>query len=672
MSNQTSKYKSYNNDQYEEHFSGFLIESWSYSKVTTFARNEKVFEMQYVYGEKSKMGPSAIAGNAYHAAMEANFKALQTGEELSVVDLEAEAFAEIEETGANAMRLGKTTPSVEEFKQTVIKHSVQLVANFLKEAGIYMDDVAEILDIEVYCNEWVVVNGVDIPLPIHAKIDLVLKLKNGKVVIVDHKSVGIFSDEVDIALIRGQQAIAYVCAYESKTGLTVNEVWFIENKYSKNRDGGPQLNKFIIEVTEDNRKLYESMLYEPLRRMVQAVQDEDYVFLINPHDNMQDPAEIFDFWCKTMIAEVGEFDIQPKKRGLIEKRQRKIRDASVATINPKVIKQFKQKASDFIRYDISSKDMTNEEKITHVLKTFGAFVQVAHVIEGYSSNSYLLEVSGGTKVSSISSHKLDIASALNKPTVRIGNALTVYQGRSYLPVEVSKKRERVLDWTPADLKDSKLPIGRDNFGQLVYWDLNNPSTTNALICGAAGSGKSVLVKTIIEYALLAGYDVLILDPKYEFVDYSSRSRVKVVNEISSIEYEAAYLVEEMNENIRDGRKIKKLVIAEEFADAVAAGRKGKALNGDKSLEENIRMLTQKGRSTGYRVCAATQRASTKVITGDAKVNFQVLVCFKVPKEVDSYVVLDEGGAEALGGQGDGLIKSPEFEEVIRFQGYYLP
>jgi DNA segregation ATPase FtsK/SpoIIIE-like protein len=91
---------------------------------------------------------------------------------------------------------------------------------------------------------------------------------------------------------------------------------------------------------------------------------------------------------------------------------------------------------------------------------------------------------------------------------------------------------------------------------------------------------------------------------------------------------------------------------------------------EKSLEENLKMLLQKGRSLGYRIVAATQRASTKVITGDAKVNFPVQICFRVPKAVDSKVVLDEEGAEVLSGKGDGLLKSPEYFGVVRFQGFF--
>jgi DNA segregation ATPase FtsK/SpoIIIE-like protein len=129
----------------------------------------------------------------------------------------------------------------------------------------------------------------------------------------------------------------------------------------------------------------------------------------------------------------------------------------------------------------------------------------------------------------------------------------------------------------------------------------------------------------------------------------------------------------MNLRVKDKRSSKTLIIFDEFADAYANSRRKSERNeGEKSLEENLRLLLQKGRSAGFRIVAATQRASTKIINGDSKVNFPVQICFRVPKEADSRVVLDEGGAECLAGAGDGLIKSPEYMDTIRFQAYYKP
>ena len=44
-------------DRLTEHFSQFLVDSWSYSAVATFARNEKEFERRYIYREPSRRSP---------------------------------------------------------------------------------------------------------------------------------------------------------------------------------------------------------------------------------------------------------------------------------------------------------------------------------------------------------------------------------------------------------------------------------------------------------------------------------------------------------------------------------------------------------------------------------------------------------------------------------------
>jgi hypothetical protein len=227
----------------------------------------------------------------------------------------------------------------------------------------------------------------------------------------------------------------------------------------------------------------------------------------------------------------------------------------------------------------------------------------------------------------------------------------------------------------------------------VVWDIDNPSTPHVLICGSTGSGKSVCLVSIIEYAKLIGFDdIYIFDPKFEFTRYNE-GKTSVYSDIEEIETVMETLVEEMNLLVKKGTSKRTLIVFDEFADAVANSRNGNALNvyaeeviGEyangrektkrvlvetkKCLEENLRILLQKGRSSGYRIVAATQRASVKVITGDAKVNFPVQICFKVPKEVDSKVILDEAGAESLSGKGDGLLKSPQYNGIVRFQAFY--
>lgn len=688
-----NKYKEMTETQQDELLSNYLIDSWSYSKVRTFAGNEKAFEMQYIYNCYGKSSSTTIAGQAYHAALNLYFLNLKEGIKTDIVNLENAAFAYIDNVRADWWKLQKTTPTVEDCKNKATETVTKLLNNFMSQIQIYTDEISEVLDSEMSITAWLNINGVDIPLPCHLIIDLPAKTNDGKIVLIDHKSKIAFTDDKELKFTSGKQAITYVLGYEEKTGQRVDEVWFIENKASKNKDNSPQLIKTVIKMDADTRRLYESLLYEPLKRMIEAVGNPDYVYMINDNDNLTDKAEIYDFWAKTMIAEVEDFNILDKKKPLIKERLRKIRDASLSQITPTTIRNFKTYTEQFIPYDFTNKNMTNQEKIEHILRSFGIIAKVQHVFDGYSSASYLLEINAGVQISSIQRYRLDIANVLNVSNVRINKDLFVYEGKSYLVIESGKKNTSTLIWESSRLIGHKIPLGIDNFGQIIFWDLDNNSTPHMLICGATGSGKSVSLKSTIEYALLAGInEVYIFDPKHEFKSYSGRG-LTVINNIEDIETQMGILVLDMEERVKNHSTKKTLVIFDEFADAVANSRKGNELKNygeevtgvyasgavktkrvvksvDKSLEENLRILLQKGRSSGFRIIAATQRASTKVITGDAKVNFPVQVCFRVPKDVDSMVVIDEPGAESLNGRGDGLIKSPEYMNVIRFQGFY--
>lgn len=662
-----SQYQKYQFDQLEEHLSNFLINSWSYSKVTTFARNEKAMEMQYIYGLYGRKSATNVAGNAYHEALRWYFQNKQKGKQIDLVELEQAAFEYIDNIKSNDWKIQKTTPSVESCVLKAVETTNKLLKNFMIEKAIYEDDIKKILDVEIKLEEWVTVNGVDIPLPCHMVIDLTIETNDGKIAVIDHKSKATYTDEEEMALSVGVQAITYVLGYEAYTGQRVDEVWFVENKHSQNKDKSPQLQKNVIAIDDNTRRLYEALLYEPLKRMIEAVSNPDYVYLINQYDNLVSQAELHDFWCRTMIPEttVEDFNVEETKKALVAQRIRKIRDASIGSVSPTVIKKFKENASKYIQYDLSSSNMTAQEKVEHVLRTFNMPVEVSHTFDGYSSTTYLLSISAGIKVAAIHSHKLDLANALDVSSVRVTGNLIVYEGKSYLGVEVSKKREKNLIWNKKLADGPVIPIGVDNYGNVIKWDLTNQSAPHMLVCGATGSGKSVFLNSTIHYAL-ASKDVkhvYVFDPKFEFRHLGRHTTV--CNEIGEIEGMMAMLVEKMNNMVRAGQSELTMIVFDEFADAVAQSK-------GKSLEENLRILLQKGRSSGLRIIAATQRASVKVITGDAKANFPVQVCFRVPKEIDSRVVIDEPGAESLAGKGDGLIKSPEYDETVRFQAFYKP
>lgn len=700
MNSSVNKYSFLTGDELEAHLSNFLVDSWSYSSVATFARNEKEFERRYIYREPSRRSATTVAGTAYHAALEHFFRKLRdTGEEAALAELQDIAYSSIDSVNANEWKLGARTPTVEKCMEAATKTANALLTNFCKEKDIYLADVCRVVDVEVRATSWIVVNGVDIPLPCHGQIDLIVELSDGRRVIIDHKSKSAYSDADELGFTGAKQAITYVLTWEQiHPDMPVDEVWYVENKHSANKDGSPQLRKMVIQLDADTRRLYEAILYEPLRRVMLAASDPDYLYTINDADPMSDRAELYDFWARTLIADIDDLNIPESKKPLILRRQKKIRDASVASISPKVITRFRKHAATFISYELRD-DMTPSEKIEHTLRSFSIMARVAHVLGAFSSISYLLEIGAGVKIANIASHALDIANAIDVPSVRVLPQLVMHCGHSYLCVEAPHRSGETLFWDRQYLQGSRIPLGLDNFGNPVVWDIANQSTPHMLICGATGSGKSVCIRSTIEYARLAGVGrIIILDPKYEFVNYSAEG-CEVISDIADIERRMKELVDEMQQRARSGSGGFTLIVFDEFADAVSSARSGKELDirekvevgtrrgpmglavpkyelrtvgREKSLEENLKMLLQKGRSLGYRIMAATQRASTKIITGDAKVNFPVQVCFRVPKAVDSKVVLDEEGAETLVGHGDGLVKSPEYFGTVRFQGFFKP
>lgn len=688
----------------KEIFKNVLVDSWSYSKVSSFARNEKAFEMDYIYCNPYRKSASSVAGSAYHEGLKFYFSEKKAGRTCDIAGLQMIAFNYIDDVESHKWKIQKTTPTIADCQKKATDIAVKSLENFFADISVYESDIKEVLAVELYIDEYLTINGVDIPIPCHLVIDLVILTMDDKIAVIDHKSKASYSDEKALKFSIGKQAVTYAIGYEETHDVVVDEVWFVENKHSKNRDGSPQLKCFKIELSEDVRKLYEALLYEPLKRMMEAISNPDYVYLINENDNFVDTAELYEFWARTMIAEVDDFNVPMSKRDMISERLKKIRNSSLAMVDPKAIKNFRASASEFIQYDLTNKNMSKSDKIEHVLRTLKMIVKVKHTIEGYSSDTFLIEVSAGTNISSIHRYKLDIANALNVSSIRMMKDLFVYEGKSYLAVEATKIREKDLMFDSSLLVDQKIPIGISNFGELVVWDLANPSTPHVLMCGATGSGKSVCIISIIEYAKLIGMDKIILfDPKYEFTEMQG-GNIQVYNDIEKVEEKMEALVIEMQNLVKAGKKTDTLVVFDEFSDAVAMSRKGKDLDikeevqvgnyaskkmGDviipgepkmqlqvvetkKSLEENLRVLLQKGRSIGYRIVAATQRASVKVITGDAKVNFPVQICFRVQKEVDSKVVLDEPGAESLSGKGDGLIKSPEYPGIMRFQAFWDP
>jgi len=224
-----------------------------------------------------------------------------------------------------------------------------------------------------------------------------------------------------------------------------------------------------------------------------------------------------------------------------------------------------------------------------------------------------------------------------------------------------------------------VPLGVDTHGKPVLVDLTQ--LPNLLVAGTTGSGKSMLLHSII-LSLLARnepgqLELVLIDPKMvELTPYRKLHnylRDFVTDSAEALETleDLALEVEERYEEMAEAgvRKASALglsnivVVIDELADLTTSSADRKA------FERVLRKLTGKARAAGVYLIVATQRPSVNVVTGVVKANLPARLTFRLPSIFDSRTVINEGGAENLLGSGDGLFRGAGIQ--VRLQCAYV-
>jgi len=299
------------------------------------------------------------------------------------------------------------------------------------------------------------------------------------------------------------------------------------------------------------------------------------------------------------------------------------------------------------------------------------------------------------RVSQVSALANDLALALSAPTIRIEAPVP---GHSYLGIEVPNRKtflvglRAIMESTAFHKINSPLAIalGRDVSGAPVAADL--AAMPHLLIAGTTGSGKSICI-TAITTCLVANNTpddlrLILIDPKMvELVRFNGLPHLygRVEVELDRIlgvlrwctremdrrykmfESVAARNLEAYNQQIKrkkDAERLPRLaIIVDELADLM--------MMAPDETERTLIRLAQMARATGLHLIVATQRPSTDIVTGLIKANFPARISFAVASSIDSRVILDTPGAEALLGRGDMLFLSPEAGAPVRLQGGYV-
>ena len=332
------------------------------------------------------------------------------------------------------------------------------------------------------------------------------------------------------------------------------------------------------------------------------------------------------------------------------------------------------------------------EALVQTLAHFGVEASVIGQISGPRVTRYELQLAPGTKVSKVAALKDDLSYALATTEIRI---LAPIPGKQAVGVEIPNLSPNlvtlgdIFDDLPATASPLAVWLGKDISGTAVWTDLAR--MPHLLIAGTTGSGKSGCINTMLTSVLLRSTPdevrMILIDPKrielnhYESIPHLLTPVVSSPKEASAVlanctaemerRYErlASVRARNLNEANRSFRQRGErtipylLVVIDELADLMMIA--------PQAVEDAVIRLAQKSRAVGIHLVLATQRPSVDVITGMIKANVPSRIAFAVSSQTDSRVILDQGGAESLLGQGDMLFKPLGTSRLQRVQGAYV-
>ncbi|AVP49304.1 DNA translocase FtsK [Williamsoniiplasma luminosum] len=344
-------------------------------------------------------------------------------------------------------------------------------------------------------------------------------------------------------------------------------------------------------------------------------------------------------------------------------------------------------------YENKQAAITKSQAINEVFNQFKIKAKVINIIIGPSVTKFEIQPEPGTKVNSMTSLENDLKLALATQNIRIEAPI---QGKNLVGIEIPNTKlmmvslREIMETIPKT-SEAKLNVvlGKNVLGHPVVADLNK--LPHLLIAGSTGSGKSVMINSLIISILMRAtpseVKFLMIDPKkIELSIYSNIPHMlqPVVYDVKAAIESLKMIVEEMDhryqlfqdESVRNIESYNRkktdtkdklpfiVVIIDELADLF--------LNNDKKIiEELIMRIAQMARAAGIHLVLATQRPSVDVITGTIKANIPARIAFAVTTGADSRTILDSQGAEKLIGRGDMLFMRPGTSDLLRAQGAYL-
>jgi S-DNA-T family DNA segregation ATPase FtsK/SpoIIIE len=334
-------------------------------------------------------------------------------------------------------------------------------------------------------------------------------------------------------------------------------------------------------------------------------------------------------------------------------------------------------------------DVNKNAQIIHdTFENFNFEVEMEGANIGPRVTQYTLKPPAGAKLTKITALADNLALDLAAHSIRMEAPIP---GKRAVGIEVPNIKSATVRVSSILLSQEwqnhqgplELAIGKDISGTPIVVDLDK--MPHLLVAGQTGSGKSVMINTILTSLLYrnspADLKLILVDPKQvELKPYDEIPHLltPVITEpekcISALKWAVAEmerryraLAEVSKRNIGEYNNLKKeegmpyiVIVIDELADLMMMAAR--------DVEALVVRIAQKARAVGIHLVLATQRPSVDVITGLIKANVPARIAFKTTSQVDSRTIIDQVGAEKLLGEGDMLLTTADVPKPRRIQG----
>lgn len=347
----------------------------------------------------------------------------------------------------------------------------------------------------------------------------------------------------------------------------------------------------------------------------------------------------------------------------------------------------------------------NANIIKRTLQNFNIDVEMDEISIGPSVTRYALKPAEGVRISKIIGLQNNLELALAAHPVRIEAPIP---GKSLVGIEVPNTTKATPGMasllSSPEYTDSPKPLlvalGKDIAGAAHFANL--AKMPHVLIAGTTGSGKSVLIHSLVTSLLFRNSPdqlrFIMVDPKrVELTVYNGIPHLltPVITDAKKTILALRWAIKEMERRyeILEEKKVRDISSYHENIYKPALKKYNKDKEGEKDplpepfpyiviiideladimfaypreLEASIVRLAQMSRAVGIHLILATQRPEVKVITGLIKANMPCRIALKVNSQIDSRTILDAVGADKLLGQGDALFLSSDLAKPLRLQ-----